>query len=32
MEKFDDMKMEGENASQYGTRMKEVVSVIRSPG
>ena len=29
--KFDDMKMEeGENAAQYGARMKEVVSAIRS--
>ena len=31
--KFDDMKMEeGENAAQYGARMKEVVSAIRSLG
>ena len=31
--KFDDMKMEeGENAAQYGVRMKEVVSSIRSLG
>ena len=31
--KFDDMKMEeGENVAQYGTRMKEVVSAIRSLG
>ena len=31
--KFDDMKMEeGENVSQYGVRMKEVVSSIRSLG
>ena len=31
--KFDDMKMEeGENAAQYGARMKEVVSSIRSLG
>ena len=31
--KFDDMKMEeGENAAQYGSRMKEVVSAIRSLG
>ena len=30
---FDDMKMEeGENAAQYGARMKEVVSAIRSLG
>ena len=30
---FDDMKMEeGENAAQYATRMKEVVSTIRSLG
>ena len=26
------MKMEGENAAQYGARMKEVVSAIRSLG
>ena len=31
--KFDDMKMEeGENAAQYGARMKEVVSTIRRLG
>ena len=31
--KFDDMKMEeGENATQYGARMREVVSAIRSLG
>ena len=31
--KFDDMKMEeGENATQYGARMKEVVSTKRSLG
>ena len=31
--KFDDMKMEeGENVAQYGVRMKEVVSTIRSLG
>ena len=31
--KFDDMKMEeGENVAQYGARMKEVVSSIRSLG
>ena len=31
--KFDDMKMEkGENVAQYGARMKEVVSAIRSLG
>ena len=30
--KFDDMKMEGENAAQYGARMKGVVSAIRSLG
>ena len=31
--KFDDMRMEeGENAAQYGARMKEVVSSIRSLG
>ena len=31
--KFDDMKMEkGEKFSQYGARMKEVVSSIRSLG
>ena len=31
--KFDDMKMEeGENATQYGARMKEMVSSIRSLG
>ena len=31
--KFNDMKMEeGENVAQYGTRMKEVVSTIRSLG
>ena len=31
--KFDDMKIEeGENAAQYGARMKEVVSAIRSLG
>ena len=31
--KFDDMKMEeGENVDQYGARMKEVVSAIRSLG
>ena len=31
--KFDDMKMEeGENTTQYGARMKEVVSAIRSLG
>ena len=30
---FDDMKMEeGENVAQYGARMKEVVSAIRSLG
>ena len=29
--KFGDMKMEkGENVAQYGARMKEVVSAIRS--
>ena len=31
--KFDDMKIEeGENVAQYGARMKEVVSAIRSLG
>ena len=30
---FDDMKIEeGENAAQYGSRMKELVSAIRSLG
>ena len=31
--KFDDMKMEeGENSAEYGARMKEVVSSIKSLG